>query len=285
MSGPAATAAMPAGGMASPAMSGSGMSGAPMASSATSAGAMASGGMSGGMAMMSGAPAITGAPGSLIIVAPGALAGAVPLLDEDYIAAHPGSSLSPNLGHSSAQVLQLQQGSPGDVLLTVGSGSMGQAQKDGLLTSGTTVFARNCLEIVVAAGNPRHITSLADLAKPGLTVVVPDQSTPVGVYAAQALKKAGVTVKPASLEEGSAEAAAKVATGNADAAIVFATDVLSYGGKVAGIGIPSEDQVPAEYDAAVLRSARDADAARAYVAFLTTPAAQSELRALGFLSP
>lgn len=242
------------------------------------------GGMSGmsGMSGMNGP--ITGAPGSLVVVAPGTLANALPTLDMQFTQAD-GGSLTPNLGHSPAQVLQLQQGSPGDVFLTVGSQSMDQARKDGLLSGPVTVFARNRLAIIVQAGNPKHITSLADLARSGTTVVLPDQSTPVGMYAEEALKKAGVSVTPASTEEGSPEAAEQVATGNADASIVFTTDIRAAGSSVAQVPIPQADQVPAAYDAAVLASSSHQAMARAYVESLRSTMAQQALRKLGFLAP
>ena len=305
MTSPAMTGGM----MTSPAMTGGMMTSPAMTSGMTSAmpgmtGGMTSGmtsgmpGMTGGMTSgmtggmpgmpgmdMTGTPSITGAPGSLIVLAPGTLATVLPTLDQAFIAATPGAALSPNIGHSPAQVIQLQQGSPGDVFLTVGSESMDQAVQAGLVDGTPTVFARNRLQIVVAPGNPKGITTLADLAKPGLTVVLPDTSTPVGVYAGQVLQKAGVTVKPASLEDGSPAVAQKVATGNADAGIVFVTDVLAAGSTVKGVDIPDADQVPAEYDAAVLKSATSTDTAKAYVSFLTTDAAQSALRQQGFLAP
>lgn len=266
------TPPMPSGMSMSPGMSMSGMGG------------MSMGGMSmGGMSMGSG-PA-TGAPGSLIVLGPGTLADALPLIDKAFVGANSGAAVSPNLGHSPAQVIQLQQGSPGDVFLTVGAESMDQAKSSGLLAGPITTFARNRLEIVVAAGNPHHISSLADLAASGLTIVLPDTSTPVGVYAMQSLTRAGVTVKPASLEEGSPDVVEKVATGNADAGIVFVTDVAAGGSKVSGVTIPQADQVPVEYDAAVLKSAKDPATAKRFVSFLVSSPAQQALDKLSFLAP
>ncbi|MCM3882889.1 molybdate ABC transporter substrate-binding protein [Frankia sp. R82] len=232
------------------------------------------------------APASTSAlPGSLVVLGPGGLSGVLARLDEAFAAAHPGSTVSPNLGRSPAQELQLRQGFPADVFLTVGSDSMTRASRDGLVAGGATVFARNRLQIIVAAGNPRGVHTLADLAKPGLTVVLPDESTPVGGCAARSLAKAGVTVRPASREPGGAEVAEKVATGNADAGLVFGTDVRAAGTRVTGVDVADADQVPAEYVAAVLRRAQQTDTARAFVSFLTTPVAQQHLRQFGFLAP
>ncbi|WP_261568396.1 molybdate ABC transporter substrate-binding protein [Frankia gtarii] len=229
-------------------------------------------------------PAASAAPGSIIVLAPGTLATALPLVDKAFLKAHPESPVSPNFGHSPAQVIQLQQGSPGDAFLAVGVESMTQAKNAGLLAGDPTVFAHNRLEIVVPAGNSKKITSLADLGKPGVTTILGDESTPVGLYAKQALAKAGVTVKPASKEEGSPSVVQRVVTGNADAGIAFATD-LKGNSKVTGIDIPDAEQMPAAYSAAVLKGAKHADAAREFVSFLTTPSVQNQLRQLGFLIP
>ncbi|WP_157866955.1 MULTISPECIES: molybdate ABC transporter substrate-binding protein [Frankia] len=238
-----------------------------------------------GMGGMGGMAAASTAPGSVLVLAPGTLATVLPMVDKEFVHAHPAASVSPSFGHSPAQVIQVKQGSPGDVLLTVGAESMAEAKKDGLLAGDSTVFGRNRLEIIVPAGNRKGVHTLADLAKPGLTVVLPDESTPAGVYADRALAKAGVTVKPASKELGSPDVAQKVATGNADAGIAFVTDVKAGGSKVTGIDIPDADQVPAEYRAAVLKNAKHAAAAGMFVSFLSSPTAQQQFRQFGFLAP
>src|SRR5581483_9851786 len=95
---------------------------------------------------------------------------------------------------SQALVTQIQQGAPADVFASADQKSM-QKLVDAGLVDAPRVFARNKLEIVVAPGNPKHITGLADLAQPGLVVVLEDPSVPAGAYSRQALQKAGVTVK------------------------------------------------------------------------------------------
>src|SRR2546421_717981 len=100
------------------------------------------------------------------------------------------------------------------------------------------LFARNRLEIIVAPGNPKGVRGLADLAREDITVVLADGSVPAGAYAAQALSRADITVTPKSLEADVKAAVARVTGGDADAAIVYATDVHAAGGRAAGVEIP-----------------------------------------------
>lgn len=223
--------------------------------------------------------------GSVHVLAPATMTMSLPMLDKQFTGAHSGVSAKPDIGHSPEQVTALHEGEPGDVFITTGAQSMTQAKQDGLLASSPVTFARNKLEIVVAKGNPKHITSLADLAKKGVTVVLSSQMMPVGGYAMTALSKAHVMVHPASMEMGSPDIVNKVALGDADAGIVFVTDLGSGGSKVQGVQIPAADQVTAPYEAAVLKGASSPAAAQAYVASLNSPSAQTMLRKQGFMAP
>src|SRR5205085_7994324 len=127
------------------------------------------------------------------------------------------------------------------------------------------VFASNTLEIVVGQGNPKGITALSDLARADLIVVLADGAVPAGRYAQQALGKAGVTVDPASLELDVKAVVRTVASGEADAGVVYATDVAAAGDAVVGIDIPAEHNVVATYPVAVVRTTKNRPAAEAFV--------------------
>ena len=173
---------------------------------------------------------------------------------------------------------QITQGAPADVLATADEATMQDADAHGVLAARPQVLAHNRLVIVTEKGNPHHIATLADLADPGLVVVLADPAVPAGNYAAQALDAAHVDVHPASLEPDVRSALSKVEIGEADAAIVYATDAVAAAGRVASI--PIADAPTATYEIAPIT-----DAGKWFVNFALSPAGQRILRHYGFLPP
>jgi molybdate transport system substrate-binding protein len=174
---------------------------------------------------------------------------------------------------------QITQGAPADVFASADTAHMTTVAS--LLEGPASVFAHNRLEIAVAKGNPKAIHSLADLARSGLVVVLADQSVPAGKYAQQALAKAKVTVRPASLEQQVTGVLNKVAFGEADAGIVYVSDVVT-SGKVDGISIPDDQNVIADYPVGILKAAQNATGAKDFVDFVLSADGQSLLKAAGF---
>jgi molybdate transport system substrate-binding protein len=183
---------------------------------------------------------------------------------------------------SSALVTQLQQGAPADVFASADEKNMQKLVDAGLVET-PEVFAHNTLEIVTGPGNPKHVGGLADLARPDVLVVLADPSVPVGAYSQQALSKAGVTVKPRSLELDVKAALTKVTTGEADAAIVYASDVEAAGAKASGVGIPPAQNVDATYPIAVVKASVHRKAAEAFVRAIRSARGQAALQRHGFL--
>jgi len=192
-------------------------------------------------------------------------------------------NLATTFSYAGTQTLttQLTQGAPADVFASADIAHMTTIQSAGLLYSQSVLFAHNRLEIAVAKGNPKGVHSLADLARSGLVVVLADPSVPAGKYAAQALAKAGVTVHPASLEQQVTGVLSKVALGEADAGIVYHSDIVS-SGQVDGVVIPDTQNVIADYPIAVLMSAQNVAGAVAFVDFVLSTDGQSILTAAGF---
>src|SRR5207245_5080346 len=155
--------------------------------------------------------------------------------------------------------------------------SLAELRTRRLLDGATAVFARNRLAIVVRPGNPRHIRRLADLTQPGLVVVLADAHVPAGKYAAAALQRAHVSVRPASLEQDVRAVVAKVALGEADAGIVYVTDVRAAAGRIDGVAIAPADNVVATYPIAAVTPR-----GRAFRDFVLSPEGQSLLRRAGF---
>jgi molybdate transport system substrate-binding protein len=146
-----------------------------------------------------------------------------------------------------------------------------------------TTFAKNKLQILVAAGNPKNIKGLNDLARDDITFVTEDDSVPAGKYAAQALLTADVTVSPVSKETDVKSAVARVTSGEADATIVYITDVTAAGSKGTGVTIPDNQNVVATYPIAVLKGAKNHDAAQAFVDAIVNGSGQDALHNRGFL--
>jgi len=176
---------------------------------------------------------------------------------------------------------QLTQGAPADVFASADFAHMTTVESAGLLEGQSALFAHNRLEIAVAKGNPKGIKALADLARSGLVVVLADPSVPAGKYAQQTLAKAQVTVHPASLEQQVTGVLSKVALGEADAGIVYHSDVVT-SGKVDGVPIPDDENVIADYPVGILKATQNGSGAMAFVAFVLSADGQSLLKAAGF---
>ena len=199
----------------------------------------------------------------------------------DKIAAQLHVDATFNYAGTQTLAAQLAQGAEADVFASADKTHMKTLLDAGLIAGAPQVFAHNRLEIAVANGNPKGIHSLADLARPGLVVVLADPSVPAGKYAQQALAKANVTVHPASLEPQVTAVLSKVGLGEADAGIVYVSDVVT-SQKVQGVPIPVSQNVVADYPIAALKDAQHNSTADAFIAFVLAPDGQSILKAAGF---
>jgi molybdate transport system substrate-binding protein len=222
--------------------------------------------------------------GSVTVLAAASLSSAFKDLGGQFEKDHSSVKVDLSFAGSSTLVAQVKQGAPGDVFASADQPNM-QALQDASLVGTAQVFARNRLEIVVGAGNPKGIASLGDLARPGLIVVLCAPSVPCGRYALQAFSKAGVTVKPASQEADVKAVVGKVSLGEADAGIAYITDVKAGGSKVQGVQIPDSENVIADYPIALLAESINGSAAKAFIQFVLSAQGQAILQRYGFLSP
>jgi molybdate transport system substrate-binding protein len=211
---------------------------------------------------------------TLVVFAASSLTAVFTAEGRAFEASRPGVHVTYSFAGSQSLVAQIKQGAPADVLATADEASMVSA---GLPDAG--VFARNSLAIVTAPGDPKHVTSLADLERPGLRVVLGGPTVPVGKAARKALDAAGVTVKPVSLEQDVKGVVTKVRLGEADAGITYLTDVKAAAGAVAGTPLPG---VSNSYPVAVVKASSDASAFRD---FLLSDQGQAVLASYGFLPP
>lgn len=235
----------------------------------------------GGTAATEGTEAST----TLTVFAASSLADAFTEIAVGFETGNPGIDVVLNVAGSSSLAAQIRDGAPVDVFASADAETMDRIVADGHVEEDPVVFATNTMAMVVEKGNPLGISGLADLARPDLVVVACAPEVPCGRYADTVLAEAGVMVRPRSLEDSVRAVVTKVSLGEADAGIVYATDVVATGGAVEGIDLPSDVNVRAEYPLAVLRDARNPIAARAFLAFVTSASGRAILDAHGFGAP
>lgn len=221
--------------------------------------------------------------GSITVFAAASLTDSFKALSSSFQVAHPGVMVQFNFAGTPTLVTQIEQGAQADVFASADTTNMEKLTADGFTEGTPQVFAHNQLEIVVAPGNPRGLTGLADLAKPGVIYISEAATVPAGKYSLQALAKAGETVTPKSLETDVKSVVSKVALGEADAGIVYTTDVKAAGSKVQGVPIPAAYNVVATYPLVALKGTKNSAVAKAFIAFVLASAGQSTLESFGFL--
>ena len=228
-------------------------------------------------------PSSTRLGGNISVFAAASLTASFNKLGTSFESANPGLTVKFNYAGTPTLVTQIEQGAPADVFASADSTNMTKLTNDGFASGTSRVFAHNQLEIVVAPGNPKGITGLADLSKSGVIYISAGPTVPAGAYALQALKAAGVTVTPRSLETSVTAVISKIELGEADAGIVYTTDVTAAGGKVAGVAIPAADNVIATYPIVAVKGSSNLAAANAFIAYVLSTAGQSTLASFGFL--
>jgi molybdate transport system substrate-binding protein len=195
---------------------------------------------------------------------------------------HDGVKVEFDFGGSSDLVAQIQQGAPADVFASADTANMDKLTADGLQADDPQDFASNTLEIAVPPDNPAGIASFADLAKDGVNVVVCAPEVPCGAATVKAEDATGVALHPVSEEQSVTDVLAKVASGEADAGLVYVTDVKAAGSDVEGITFPESAQIVNTYPVVALKDAADADLAQAFVDLVLSDTGQSILRDAGF---
>lgn len=222
---------------------------------------------------------------TLTVSAAASLTAAFQALAADYERAHPTVHVQLDFGASSTLVQRILAGAPADVFASADETTMATLVGNGAAAETPRVFARNRLQIVVAAGNPKHIAALADLTRPDLVIALCGASVPCGRYAAEAFQRAGIVPPVASREIDVKGVVTKVALGEADAGLVYVTDVRAAAPKVEGVDVPDSSNVAARYPIAVLKDAANATAAASFVELVCSPDGRRVLAQFGFLTP
>jgi molybdate transport system substrate-binding protein len=236
----------------------------------------------GGTRSTSGGSSGAGSPTEIKVFAAASLTAAFGELGRRFTAAHPDTEVTFNFAGSQALATQIQQGAPADVFASADTTNMTKVTE---LVGTPQNFASNLLQIIVAKGNPMGVKGLPDLADPDLKVVLPAPDVPAGKYARQALEARHITVRPVSLEDDVKAVVTKVSLGEADAGIVYVTDVAAGGDRVAGVDIPADQNVPATYPIATVKASGHQSQAQAFVDLVRGDQGQRVLKRYGFLPP
>jgi len=223
--------------------------------------------------------------GEITVFAASSLTESFDAIAKQFEKKYPDVSVKFDYDASSNLATQINQGAPADVFASADQDNLQKTIDSGAVTPPPIVFAKNRLEIAVEKGNPKKIKGLADLDKSELVVVLCADAVPCGKYAAEAFANARVTVSPASKEENAKATLSKVSLGEADASVVYVTDVQAAKGGVSGVKIPDRQNVIATYPIAVTKDSRSSAAAKTWVQFIESKTAQTTLRRFGFLPP
>ncbi|WP_427172647.1 molybdate ABC transporter substrate-binding protein [Arthrobacter sp. 92] len=227
----------------------------------------------------------TSASGTITVFAAASLKGTFTQLAQRFEAENPGTKVALSFAGSSDLVTQITQGAPADVLATADTSTMARLADAGLLDGSATTFATNVLEIAVAPANPASIKSFNDLARPGLRVVACAHQVPCGAAAEAVEKTAGTSLRPVSEESSVTDVLGKVVSGEADAGLVYRTDVRSAGAKVQGVPFPEASRAVNSYPIATVASSRAKTLAAAFITLVTGSEGKKTLTDAGFGTP
>jgi molybdate transport system substrate-binding protein len=223
--------------------------------------------------------------GSITVFAAASLKGTFTTIGQQFETAHPGTKVTFSFAGSSDLVTQLQQGAPADVFASADTNNMTKVVTDELVAGSPVNFATNTLEIAVPPDNPAKVTSFADLSKPGVKLVVCAPQVPCGAAAEKIETATNTTLAPVSEENAVTDVLGKVESGEADAGLVYVTDVKGAGDKVKGIPFDESKEAVNTYPIAALTASKNADLAGQFVQLVTGTEGQQVLSDAGFAKP
>lgn len=223
--------------------------------------------------------------GAIVVFAAASLKSAFTQLGERFKTENPGGGVEFEFGGSSELATQLTQGASGDVFASADTAQMDVVSKAGLLAANPTNFAANTLVIVTAPANPKNVGSFADLAKPGLSVVICQKPVPCGSATQRVEDSTRVRLNPVSEELSVTDVLNKVTSGQADAGLVYVTDAHSAGNKVVTVQFPEAASAVNVYPVGVLKKAPKPALAQKFVTLVTSDAGQQILAQSGFAKP
>ncbi len=222
---------------------------------------------------------------TLTVFAAASLQAPFTALAEEFEAEHPGTTVTLSFAGSSDLAAQISQGAPADVFASADTKNMAKLGDAGLVDGSPRDFATNVLTIAVPPENPASIATFADLARPGVRTVICAAQVPCGAATKKVEQETGTTLTPVSEESSVTDVLGKVVSGEADAGLVYVTDVKAAGNKVQAIPFPESAQAVNTYPIAAVRTGKNKDLAAAFIEAVTGPDGQRLLRGAGFGTP
>ncbi|MGW1270110.1 molybdate ABC transporter substrate-binding protein [Streptomyces sp. NPDC002491] len=223
--------------------------------------------------------------GTVTVFAAASLKESFTALGKAFEEAHPGAKVTFNFGGSDTLAASITGGAPADVFASASPKTMKIVTDAGGASGTPATFVRNQLEIATLPGNPDKVASLKDLTKSGLKVVLCDKTVPCGAAAQKALDASELKLTPVSYEEDVKAALNKVVLKEADAAVVYKTDVKAAGDKVEGVDFPESAGAVNDYPITLLKDSENTDTAKAFIALVQSAEGQKVLTEAGFLKP
>ncbi|MBP5862377.1 molybdate ABC transporter substrate-binding protein [Streptomyces scabiei] len=223
--------------------------------------------------------------GEVTVFAAASLKESFTTLGEQFEKAHPGTKVTFSFGGSDALAASITGGAPADVFASASPKTMAVVTDAGDASGAPETFVRNQLEIATLPGNPDKIASLKDLTGSGLKVVLCDEAVPCGAAAKKALDASKLKLTPVSYEEDVKSALNKVVLKEADAAVVYKTDVQAAGDKVEGVEFPESTDAVNDYPITLLKESKNTETAKAFIELVRSADGQKVLTAAGFLQP
>ncbi|MEU2130651.1 molybdate ABC transporter substrate-binding protein [Streptomyces sp. NPDC018352] len=223
--------------------------------------------------------------GTVTVFAAASLKESFTTLGKEFEKQHPGTKVTFSFGGSDSLAASITGGAPADVFAAASPKTMKIVTDAGDGSGTPATFVRNQLEIATLPGNPDKISSLKDLTRSSLKVVLCDKEVPCGAAAQKALDASGLKLTPVSYEQDVKSALTKVELKEADAAVVYRTDVKAAGDKVEGVEFPESADAVNDYPITLLKDAPNADASKAFIALVQSAQGQKVLTGAGFLKP
>ncbi|MFJ9966902.1 molybdate ABC transporter substrate-binding protein [Streptomyces avermitilis] len=223
--------------------------------------------------------------GTVTVFAAASLKESFTTLGKEFEKEHPGTKVTFSFGGSDSLAASITGGAPADVFAAASPKTMAIVTDAGDASGTPATFVRNQLEIATLPGNPDKVSSLKDLTKSGLKVVLCDKEVPCGAAAQKALDASKLKLTPVSYEQDVKSALTKVELKEADAAVVYKTDVKAAGDKVEGVEFPESAKAVNDYPIVQLKDTKNAAAAKAFITLVQSAEGQKVLTEAGFLKP